>query len=834
MAIQTIVNDINFFNEFKNDIGFVSNLTDNTNNLAGTIMGNMLMTMDVDISWQVTYAPAGGFNWTLSIPGGFGTQLTIVSNDGYDFNNEGFSSGDIVDIGVNIGGTPFGAANNTVTFVNGNTMVVQLSSAFFLPTGVIGIAIAGKSWLTALNYKFGLIENNETFNTLSKVSGNDQGYYAGGIGADIGGGVRSTSFVDMIKLGSYNDWLTGSCRVKFVSNPTTYQQRFVIEHRFTVVPFYLEGQLFNLENLVLPTLYNGINTLKYVFNAGFRTVLSNPNTEKKFQIDNINGSVAWFNENFNGFQNDYNIKSVTYQEAGSLAAADGILAGSQSRITILVERLSTPFVAGDRFGAYISYLPTEAEYTDTVLSNLKENFIYDRAINNEGIASTTGDDFITLCEGNLVGSDLEIVIEMEYSILQKTFLANKIAAGDTKYLIGIEVGDNTLSSAASNKVMLLADVNNYDLSADIPDLMNFDKYDIFPHNKQIGVDAGFTDMNTWNEDGLVVDFDFYLDRNKDAVINDLIFKLVAHNPITGQLFELDTYTYNNIGSAIISGTIQQLNQSTTRNYNLAPADQFNDVTIETGVNVGGLQHYTGRFAQKITWQDWIQNTDVDTIFYDVTKPNSNLNDRASNYSFLNDYEIKLAVASNLSGTSDLGVSGVTDYLFLSPAITVNDYDEDQIPLVNVWSGVIETFHPDTLADLGGKVLTGIDTIMKTTWTNAGGPVLDISQVWAIHRIEETNQLGFNIDELSSINDYPVPNRLKPLSGETQLKIYLDSGNVITECLVDGSQITAGIGYNLSARINDDVVYVDSKPKLTSPDNTVKDTSGTIETKIEAP
>jgi len=826
MAIQTIVNDINFYNEFKNDIGFVSNLGDVTNNLAATVMENLRVAMAVDISWQTVYAPEGGFNWDLTITGGIGTELIVVSNDGYDFNNEGFSSGDTVDVGFNFSGTPVLIGANSVQFVNGNTMVIILSTPYVIvPGAIIGMSITGVNWLTALNYKFGLNDNGETFNTLSKVSGNDQGFYAAGIGADIGGGVRSTAQVPMIKLGSYKDWLTGSAAVRFVSNPAPGVQRFIISHDFTVVPYYKEGELFNLENLVLPTLYTGLNSLKYVFNAGFRRVLSDPSTEKKFQIDNITGSVAWYEENFNGFANDYNIKSVVYQEAGSLASADGILAGSKTRVTILVERLSTPFVVGDRFGAYVSYLPTEAQYTNTILSDLKDNFLYDRAINNEGLAPTVGDDSITLCEANLVGPDLEIVFEMEYSILQKTFLASQLDLVGAKYIIGIQVGDNTLSSSSTNKVMLLADVNDYDLSADIPGLMDFDIYDIYPHNKQIGVDAGYTDMNTWNEDGLVVDFDFYIDRNKDAFINDLMFKLIAYNPITQQLFELDSYTYNNIASAIVSGTIQQLNDATTRNYNLAPADQFNDVTIETGVNVGGLQHYTGRFAQKISWQDWIQNLEADTVFYDAAEPNFNLNNRASNYSFLNDYEIRLAVASNLSGTSDLGVSGITDYLFLSPAINVNDYDEDG-NITPIWSGVIETFHPTTLADLGGQVLTGTDTIFKTTWTNSGGPVVDISQVWAVHRIEETNQLGYEIDELSSINAYPVPNRLIPLSGETQLKVYIDSGNVITECLVDGSQITAGIGYNISARLNDDVPTVPAGAKITEED-VYKDTEEAI-------
>jgi len=820
MAIKTIVNSVKFFNEFKNDPGFVSNLGSFTTNLTGEVLTNVKVEISVDISWGINYAPPGGFNWTLTKSG---TLLTIVSNDGYDFINEGFAAGDVVDLGLNIGGTPVLAPTLPITFVLGNTMVIDTGVLIALPGGIIGVRIDGKNDLVALNYKFGLIENAESFNTISKVSNNDQGYYATGIGADLGGGVRDTSFVDMTRLGTYKDWQTGSARVRFVSSPALYVQRFIIEHEFMIVPFYLEGQLTNLENNVLPTLFNGLNSLKYVFNAGFRINLSNPNTEKPFQIDEFAGSVAWFNENFNGFQNDYEIKSVDYFDGNTLLDAEGILASTKTKIEILVGRDSTPFVAGDRFGVYISYLPEQNEYENTILSDLKQNFIYDRALNSEGVAATSGDDFITSCEAVLSGGDLLITLEMEYSSLQKAFLANKINLGDTKYLIGVEVGDNTLSSAGSNRVMLLADVKNYDLSADIPGLMEFTKYDIYKHNKQIGVGTPSTDAFTWNEDGLVVDYNFYLDLNKQAFLNSLDFKLIAYNPLTEQMFELDSYTFGNIASAIVSGGVQQINDITTRNYNLAAGDQFNDVSIITDSNAGGLQNYVGRFGLKISWQDWLSNADVDPIFYDLSKPNYNLNDKASNYSFLNDYEIRLAVTSNLDGVSDLGVSGNTDYLFLSPAINVYDYNKGFYD-PSIWSGVIQTFHPTTLVDLGGQVLSGEDTIMKTTWTSTDGAITDLTDFWAIHRIEESNQLGYEIDELSSINPFPTPNRLIPLSGETQLKIYLDAGNVITECLVDGSQITSGVSYNLSSRIEQGTPAIPEGAKITEED-VLKDTEG---------
>ena len=832
MAIQTIINDINFYNEFKNDIGFVSNLGDVTNNLSGSIMENMRVAMSVDISWKTIYAPQSGFNWDLTITGGIGTELIIVSNDGYNFENEGFSSGDTVFIGFNFSGIPVSINQNSVQFVNGNTMVIILSTPYvIIPGAIIGIAIYGTSWLTALNYKFGLNENGESYNTISKVSGNNQGFYSNEVGLDIGGGIRNTAQVDMIRVGANQDWLTGVAKVRFVSNPAPNVQRFIISHDFTIVPFYLDGQLSNLQNNILPTLFDGINTIKYVFDAGFRVAGSDPNTEKRFQIDNIDGSVGWFNENFNGFQNNYNIKSVVYQEAGSLIGANGILIGSKSRVTVTVEDLTGPFTGAERFGVYVSYLPSQTQYENTTLTDLKANFIYDRAINNEGLAPTVGSDFITLCESSIVSGEMVIVFEMEYSTAQKMFLANQFSLGNANYLLGIQIGDVTLSSVSSDRVMLLADAREYDQSADIPGLFGVDVLDIYTHNKQIGVDTGSTDVVSWVEDGLVSEFDFHLNLNQDAVINQLQFLLVAQNPITGTYFELDKFNVV-VGTAIVSAGVQQINENTTRGYILKSADQFNDLIVEVGPNVGGIQHYTGRFAQKISWQDWIQNLNVDTIFYDLAKPNNNFNLKSSNYSDLNDYQIKLAISGNIDGVSLLGVSGNTDYLAISPSLTVYNYEEDG-NITPVWGCVIDTFNNSNMADLGGAVMTGQDTLFRATWTNSGGPVASLVDIWGINRIEQTDQPGFAITEMSSLNLPSTTQILKPKSGFTLLDVYLDSGNVVMECLIDGTQVVPGIEYNLSARIQDENA-IDPKAKLTSPDNTLKYTSGTIETKQEAP
>jgi hypothetical protein len=807
MAVNINILSQKFYDQFKNDINFASNPLEFTPNLAGSVMEQIQIIREFDVSWNYFSSasnPMGGIS-ELSLG-----VLSLELGGGKKWKAEGFAVGDDILITWQ---DAAGSQNNTGTISSITNSVAIISwSGFPIPGNINGwinntTKIHGISDLTALDYYFGLVDNSETtVDPKSKVSGNDQGYYAAGIGA---GGPRSTSFVNMnvLSLSSDQGWVTNSARIRYVSSTISdgqpIIQRFELEHIITINPWYLDGELNNLLNNIIPNDLTGSKSYKYVFKALFKTALSNPNTEKKLELTSDLGSVAWFNENFNGYNNLYQINSIVYTEQATGNPANGLLIGSKTRVTIQVQANTRNFVVGERVGVYVSYLPDQSEYDTTPLTNMFQNFLYDNALGNSGAAGINGQFFITnLTTFAPAGPIMTLFFDVEYTGTQKTFLAQKLQNQPTYFLLGVQLGDVTASSGDSDKLIILADVELYDESPDIPGLIEVTKFDIYPHNQQIGAGGFYSDYIGWNEDGVVIDFEYKLNLLQNAYQNSLVFKLIAFNNVTNESFELDSYEFPNIATSPVSVGVQQLNANTTRGYNLAVGDQFNFVTLQTGALVGTDQFYSGTFAQKIKWQDWIKNLNVDNIFFNAAFPNDNKNYRSSNYSNLNDYTIRFAISSNVDGVSTLNVAGNTDYLFLSPPITVFDYDLDG-NFTPIWTGVIETFHPTTLVNLQGAVLVGNDTIMKTTWTNSGGPVASVIGMWAIHRIEETNQNGDAIDELSTINPYPNPNRVIPTIGQTQLTINPVTGNVETQCLVDGSQILAGKQYNLSARISQD-------------------------------
>jgi hypothetical protein len=264
-----------------------------------------------------------------------------------------------------------------------------------------------------------------------------------------------------------------------------------------------------------------------------------------------------------------------------------------------------------------------------------------------------------------------------------------------------------------------------------------------------------------------------------------------------------------------------INTNTTRGYQLVSGSEKNGVSLV--LDAGGVGTstplYEFTFAQKIKWQDWLKNTDVNNIFYNALKPQNNLNFKSSNYSNVFGYQIQMMFEINMAGVNALGISGNTDYRYFTPNLRIYDYDLDSYTTPR-FTQVIETFHPTTLADLGGAILVGEDTLFKTTWTDTFGAITDITNFWGIHRIEVSGGVG-NIYELSSYETNELTNNLlKPITGSYLTKT-LTAGKLVTTCYIDGTKLASGVNYDISARI--DSPY-NPKPRLrtkTLSDGTIK-------------
>lgn len=784
MAINLLVTGKKYYNQFRNGILFDTNLGDFTANLVGNVSEKIKAIITFSISWSSI----------ASVISRFTTSATQINRNTGSFLEDGFLIGDTFDY-LDAGDSVEFSATITNMSEDGLDIFFNVSSG----TPIVGeftvVVIKGTTAVTRIKYGFGLIENDESFNILSKLVSRNQLYNVGIFGA-------GTSFVDGVPHAIFRDWVTGNMKARFVSNPDTYTQAFELEHEFILNPYFTVDQLSNIQAspIIPPVFLEATNSLRHAIKLELGTTSSASSKVK--ELPGFFGSVGFFDENFNGLTNNYKINSVIYEDVTTSESVTSLQVANKTKVTIVIEKLNGNFSSTQKIGFIVSKLPTEAEYTETITTFI-DNFIYDNAYVSAPLSGIGESIIKDLTVNTPITNKITITAEVEYSAAQKLTLDSQ-----SNYIIGINVEDESLTAPNSDRVVLRADTRTYKGVDQAVGLMDVTKFDIFKHNEEIGVDTGHTDFIGFNEDGIAIDFNFTLDLSKEAFLNTLDFQVIAFNTVTKKLFVLDTFNYN-LSRAITSAGVQQIEFNLTRGYNLEDDSDFNKVFLTTGAKVGDLQNYNGIISVKIPYEDWLSNLNADNVFYDATKPNNNLNLKTSNYSGLNDYVIKLSFSANLDGLNVLGVQKNTDYRFLSPNILIFDYEKDgnATPKYTI---DLKTFKADTLVDLDGNLLDGEDTLLKVTYTQVGGiPVVDIAEGYGIHRIENENNISKDIEEFSSITtpSIDVNNKLKPITGETLLKISIIAGNIVTESLVDGTRLTAGVNQKLSATINNIAVLL---------------------------
>lgn len=756
---------------------YLSNPLDFAVNLVGNVMRPCQAIINISVSWYANSDNANTWNVkATSIQQAFGSFLEDGFSVGQKFayiSDWSVDETDPIEFTAII--DTISSDGRLITF-SGIVGAVPVNTVE-PDAGIWAVGNATENELTGVLYRFGLIENNEPFNVVSKIAGVDNRYQASSVGV-----AGSTVPVSMSPQGTVKSWITGSATVEFVSS-SQFSREYKIVHEFILSPWYLDGQESDIENLIPPDYFVGNNCLKLVFDFELRKDIANPSGAIIARQDSQSGFTGWFDENFNGLVNNYKVNSVDYTDTASMEAKTALQPTFRTTVQIEVENTAGSFNAGNRVGFFVSYLPAQSEYEGSTLE-AQEVFLYDGAYHTEGSGATPLTGIIKEIDSFIAGNLLTITAEIEYDAVQ----ADRIAGGS--YLIGLDVGNVSLTNQTSDSVSLLASIGAYSSPVSIDDLIDFTQFNVIAHDLTLEAQP-----DLWNEDGIYIDFDFQLDLSKEAFLRDITFSLVAYNTVSGERFSLDSFVVDTSG-AIVSGGVQQIEIDTTRAYLLPSGDVFNAVKISTGSLVGSFQEYSGTFAQKIRWQDWLRNISADPLFFDVTKPENNLNFKSSNYSGLLDYEIRVEAVSRLFGVDALGLDGFSEDNQYSVNIDVRNYGET----LEGWSAVISLRDPDTDADTGGVILSDKDTIFRVTWENTlqGN---SLSGLYAIHRIQESFSAGDDISELSSIRPILPRDILKPMEGESLLKVtQLAPDSVVTECLIDGDRVDINKTYNLSYSI----------------------------------
>ncbi len=784
-----------YFSEWANGETFSDNLTDFGTHLKGsageklkfvtTVRAACIATCDISNQWEAQNG-------------------NIIKRNSGSWIVDGFAVGQGVSFVDYYTGIPGGSAASvkyTATISAISDLEVTLTSISVPTNFTVGPltdnALICLDPLPALFYDSALVENSAADSFTSPYTNDKQSFYFGSI--DTGTPTVHTMVVAG-GLSASKTWLSGPATVKFLQSTddrslgVDYIHEYEITQEFVINPVFLEGYLDALNNGTQPDDFAAGKSLKHISQYEFRYALSNPNTSIKVLDNQLIGSVGWFGENYNGFNNNYTVSNVVFYDEDLVITEKLRL----NNITTVTGSLTgTGFTNTSKAGIYF-FWGAPASIYQSVLDGFEDAFLWDSIIATMagGTAEVTGSGRIKrfkLTYFSATHIDFEADIEFSDAEIALINPALLTSVAD-KYFIGVQIGD-TGDTDTSDKLILQVDWNTFDINNDVAGLARFFNQRFYDHG-MVETSAGHTDYKGWKQDGFLYASSLFLKKSLNAELNALQARLIAYNLNTGASFDLQKFVFDLSQQVVVNGvaTYQKLDLDTTRGFKLATDDQFNQVYLTFSDPVSGEQEVALKLGVKFDWQSWIRLNGADTIFYDSTLDSKGMGLDASRYSLNNDYIIRFVIDADVDN-GDV----ITRYSDMSPSLDIYGWGlEDDDPAE--WSGLVETFDMDG-NNTSGAILKNADTKLKITWTPQGGSTAGFDDTWAVHRIEAAFARGYNnIDEFSSIWDSRTGNLLKVTPGQTFLKITDFGTYVETECVIDYTKLGSG-DYNLSGRLS---------------------------------
>lgn len=755
------VTDIKFFNRTINGASFSGNPSPYLHGNVGDLV-KVISTCEIILNSISTDIE----EFTLS-------GSDTLTRDSGSWLDDGFLSGYTFQMFSDYSTSPTYEFTGVVTYVDDLTLKFNLVTGTLANGGKSDHEVRIVNNLGGCLFRYGLIENNESTNFDSKINGRANEFYAKNI--SIG---SPTQMLAQGKTGAHN---SGSVTLLY-SNNITGVHTVVIEHEFIITPTYLDEYAYELENGLIPSLFLNSNSLKYVFEVETRVDYNNPNGSKALAFDKLKGSVGWYDEELNGNSRAYDITSISYSDGTD--SLDTLHIGKKTYVTINIETTNT-FHADTQIELIHSICRSSNIY-DTSLVSFEDTFFYDY-LGKKGAGIVTGTNIIKKIDITYnTSTTATIVAEIEYSGND----IDEIDEDNEFYILSLSIADTTKSVSNTDKCSLLIGYEQFQTELDIPGLFTWDSAEIFAHPSDV---TSYSNYRGWPQDGLKVGFTATIIDGSQ--LSGLRVGLMAYKSKT-ENFIISEYKVP-FGVVPVDGDGKQLfNIENSRGFRLAGDDPFNEVVIQT-TSVVSNTVIEGAVSIKIPWQDWIELAGADNVFSNVNLPNNGKNKLASNYDGLNGYDTYICLIAEVNNG---GVD--TEYVHLVDC-DLFPYDEDDFTPPKWDVGIV---YSDVNDNEFGLISTKEDTKITVTFTPESGTTSVYDGYVAIVRIQRADSTGEDIHELSSLRDTYTGNWLKPVEGETLLKLTDNSTELIAECLVDYTKLTPGVNYKVSARLfsSDDV------------------------------
>tara|TARA_R110002020_G_scaffold40164_7_gene118939 strand:+ start:1272 stop:4550 length:3279 start_codon:yes stop_codon:yes gene_type:complete len=745
MPTKVVVTSQKLFDSLNNDVDFSSN----TSSFAASLKGNVLEKFRFEFIVQV-----GAYfkleDWSFQAYGSNKNEPVVddpvrIEMDGADFSNsikvgdtillKGYGGGN----GKNTGGElkveaiEPGAIDAKVIVASSNGFPNTNDSSNFHYNDDW---IANITPITALEFKFGLIENSEPTTYVSKVTGEEMKYRFQDIPTVSGQSAVTGTLSGVNKAGD-----SGQITCEFIdfvadNNLDDTQDTWMeykIKHDFVGFPFFLDGQEESLEGGNSPEDdYAGDKSLKYVFEAAFMRTITDVNTKRIGSFDTSDGSFGYKDESFNGFPSPYSIQNVTYFNVDTGKTVGQLDVGSTVRVNCSVIDSSNSFVTGDAIQVTHTSITDSTQYTFNRTENYEEIHSLER-LRSTIDAGTVSDNLIKNFTATLIGSG-QTNIEFDLDLTNPTQVAKLVEGQGYQLLINCQKGNNTNTG---NRVQVGLDYNFYTKNSDIDGLFDLLRNEQFDHANtwvNSGTSTGTTNAKVDVEEAIMTFSEFSLNLAEEAVLTGLSLNIVTYNTVTEEFGILETIPIS-LGDQFLVDDVQQISLDSTRGFKLKDDNQFNLLQLRTTTGVVGVsQNYETNVGWRMPWQKWLEYFDADPVFYDATEPQKGLNRFAAQYSKdsnptapngnPNDYVLRTLLLA------DVEKDGITTtYRGWSENMGVWGYDEDDQGDPPSYTCAITTHNEqgDQIASNEGNVVFDSDfTEVRATINPETDPIFSTS------------------------------------------------------------------------------------------------------------
>ncbi len=590
------------------------------------------------------------------------------------------------------------------------------------------------------------------------------------------------------------------------------------EYLYEVEFYYMISSIFedisNFEDPITPP--------SYVFDAksltdNFKIIafpeVNNPNISIENDMNNTKqlGNTGWFDENFNGLENDFNVESVQYFDLSG-NPIDQIDHTQPTKVRIEVS--GVPNITNQtECGFGFSWVPiNEEDYKYKELPFHKNIFVSSGGnFPSFHVGSTYpfsyngfGYDNIQMRSENpkFIESSGNIIFECVFRpTIEFTSFFDSKDINNRNYIVWLSLADQSLVTNLSDRVSLLCAFNQMEQT--IPPAGIYENIEnvFFEHGEDPSF-PGVFEYNGFIEDDILCQLPFRIDISQNLTFRKMTFGVQARKTTTGETYTLQTYPVDLLSFPTDSNNVQQFDFDSIRGFKLVEGNNKNWVKIERDElgDVGSSKKYNAYYALKIRWEDWLSRAGVPSDFFDSTQLNNGFNNDWFHYINTTDYEIDFFVLIDVNRNGLLQQhKNVWKFNFL-------DYDSniliDKEMRSYKQSDNTETtqFPVDGFPEL---VILNEMTRIEIDFTRNDGSTWDITQSYSVVTLEIYKGSGqFEQRQLSSVWLSEPDNPLKPISGQDKLFLSLHNSDetLRATCLVDPSFLEDVSRYKITGRV----------------------------------